>query len=333
MDARDWLSYGTVDDKQPVVFDPDFGPLVNVQLQPSQKLVPCRVGMRVAGNGEAEYYPFVAGDEVLVAIPEGNERAGCVILCRLNNSIDKFPSDSVAGQDPTTNSFGFVRTRAPVVNEAVGPWFQRQASTEALFGFDAKGAITLKDGGGSALNLTHDALTYISADSALMLQLDLTGKRFTLQVDDALMVLSSSSSTPSPPVNAITVPGALTLSTATSAAAEHATTTEAVANILAQLLPLMGPFLTTALAAVVTPAPGAPLGPLISAAIVAALAIPVTVPTLVSGALAAASQAPLDPTLATALFGLFQSAQPKPAGVPGQGQLKPGVGVSGLLVG
>ncbi len=59
---------------------------------------------------------------MILAIPEGNERAGCVILGRLCNGIDKFPMKSIAGQDPTTNTFAFSRRRTPKVEEVNGPW-------------------------------------------------------------------------------------------------------------------------------------------------------------------------------------------------------------------
>src|ERR1700722_6710543 len=89
-DTRQWLSYGLVcqavaGGDQSVRFTDDTGAtlpqgvLVDVTLQPSGITVPCRVGAQSAGNGEGEFNPFGPGDEVLVAVPEGNERAGCVI--------------------------------------------------------------------------------------------------------------------------------------------------------------------------------------------------------------------------------------------------------------
>lgn len=118
--GKDWLSIATVDDDEPVTFDPDLGPLVNVTTQPKQIPLVCRVGMRIAGRGEGEYFPFVAGDEVLVAILQGDARAGGVILCRVCNGIDRFPT-TVAGQDATKNNFAFTRSIAPHLEERDGP--------------------------------------------------------------------------------------------------------------------------------------------------------------------------------------------------------------------
>src|SRR5258708_21906914 len=98
-DTRQWVSYGVVDDDQEdqksVTFDADHGPLVSVTLQPSGIPVVCRVAGWCAGNGEAEYFPFVSGDEVVVHVPEGDERAGCIITGRCNSQIDRFPRRSV----------------------------------------------------------------------------------------------------------------------------------------------------------------------------------------------------------------------------------------------
>src|SRR5579859_785093 len=101
MDTRQWVSYGTVDadtsDAKAIQFKDDdgnpspYGPLVSVTLQPSGVSLPCRVLGQVAGNGEADYFPFLAGDEVLVLLPEGDERAGAVIVGRLNQEIDAWP--------------------------------------------------------------------------------------------------------------------------------------------------------------------------------------------------------------------------------------------------
>src|SRR5512147_2917657 len=94
------LSFGTVEDVDPIEFDPDRGPLVNVALQPSRLPARCRVAMSSAGAGEGDYHPLVPGDEVIVAIPGRSARGECAILGRLPNAIDSFPS-SVAGQDST----------------------------------------------------------------------------------------------------------------------------------------------------------------------------------------------------------------------------------------
>ena len=297
IDPRQWISYGVVDEEA-VTFDDDLGPLVSTTLQPSGYQVTCRLGYGTAGNGEGEYHPFVPGDEVLVAIPEGNERAGCVIFCRLNNGVDKFPGSSVAGQDPTTNTFGFRRMRTPWVEEIAGPWLLRQATTGALLSFDTKGVVTLKDGQKAALQMTPDLFGYQSGDAKFLLQLDLTGKRFTLQVDDAVMTISGSKA--SPAKSAIAIPGSFAITTSGNPAAEHVATIEAIANVL------------VALGSVVAP--------------------PFT-PANVAAAVTQASTTPLAPPVAAAIFGAFSSAKQKPPAVPGQGQLTPGIGCKGLLAG
>jgi len=312
IDTRQWHSIGTVDDDEPVTFDDvdDYGPLVNVTLQPSKSPIVCRVGMTVAGNGEADYYPFVAGDEVLVAVLEGQEIAGGVIIARLCNGVDKFPTGSVAGQDPTTNSFGFRRTRAPRVEEVSGPYLLRQASTGALISLDTNGVLTLRDAEGSALQMSPDVFGYLSADTRHILQLDVTNGRFTLQTGDAILTLSSSSA--SPEVNAIGVPGTLSITTAANPAAEHVLTTEALMNILTQFFIQL---------AVVNP------GPLIG------VAIPPVLPAVFAAMLPVAAQAPLDPITSAAIVTAFATQLQKLPGVPGLGQVKPGIGCSGLFAG
>lgn len=298
IDPRQWVSYGLVESEDPVEFDDELGPLVNVRLQPSNVAVRCRVAGQVAGNGEAEYSPFIAGDEVLVTMPGGSER-NCVITGRLCNGLDKFPAESVAGQDPTTNSFAFKRQRTPFIHEIAGPYIVRQATTGAMFSFDAKGSLTIRNGNGDALQMTADYCTIQSSDGTSMFQLDFTNGRLTIQAGDALFTLSDSLAAPQS--NAITTNGTLSLSANSQPAAEHLVTTEALANIL------------TAFGGLILP-------------------IPVT-PAQVAGAFAAAAASPLLPPVAAAIFAAFQAATQKPPGVPGQGQMMPGIGCSGLLGG
>jgi hypothetical protein len=325
-DPRQWVSYGTVDDDDPVTFDPDYGPLVAVTLQPSNKSVHCRVAMPFAGNGEGEYHPFVAGDEVIVLIPEGDERADCAIVGRFTNSIDKFPLESVGGQDPTKNNFGFRRYRTPFVEEAAGPWMIRQATTGALLSIDKNGSLTFRDGAKDVLQMSADVFGFQSADSKFLMQLDLTGGRLTLQVDDALLTMTSSHA--SPQQSAIAVPGMFKLSAKANPAGEHVLTTEALGNVLAALMTTISTLFTAAIAPLVTPAPGAPLGALISAPLAIAL-----LPTTVAAAMTTAAAAPLNPAIAAAIFAAFSAGAQKPPPVPGSGQLLPGIGSPGFLTG
>lgn len=116
MDPRQWISMGTIDedseDARSIRFNDDdgaplpTGPLVTVTLQPSGITVTCRVASFIAGVGESAWFPFQQKDEVIVAIPQGSERAGPVILGRLNQALDTFPA-VVAGQDTSKNTFDF----------------------------------------------------------------------------------------------------------------------------------------------------------------------------------------------------------------------------------
>lgn len=312
IDPRVWFSFGTVDDEDPVAFDDDFGPIVGVTLQPSREQCVCRVAGFIAGKGEGQYMPFAAGDEVAVALPGGTSRAGGLIVGRMNNAIDAFPMDSVAGRDPKRNDFAFARHRTPYVHEAAGSYLVREAVSGAFVSLADGGTITLRDGQRAALQLSPDALTYQSGDGAHLLQLDVTAGRLTIKTGDAILTLSSSSA--SPEVNSIAVPGALSLSALGAPAIEHVATVESVVNLIVNVL---------AQIAIQIPGPvvGAALGAL--------------VPTVTTAALAAAATAPQLPPVALAIVAALtaQGALGKPPGVPAQGQMKPGVGCAGLLAG
>jgi len=290
-DTRQWISYGTVEAAQkvgvetvePVEFDTDgMGPLVNVRLQPSNKPVRCRVAASIAGNGEGSYHPFVTGDEVIVAIPGGDERSGCVIFGRLSNTIDKFPTDSIAGQDPTKNTFGFERRRTPFLQEYGSSYMLRVAGCGAFFLISADtGTITLRDGSKGALQMGPDIFGYmegtrqVGGDSTptptALFQLDLTGRRVTLQMDDARLMLNSSSSDQQQGNAFLNVPAELTVSLGTNAPQETVLTLEAFAALLGSALAAVAPggaLGVTKLIADIT-AGGAPLNPLLGAAIAA----------------------------------------------------------------
>lgn len=232
MDPRQWISYGTVDDRttdeetgeavDPVTLDSDFGPLIAVTLQPSMLKVHCRIAIPSTGScgaGESEYSPFVSGDEVLVAIPEGDEMALPAIIGRLNNGIDTFP-ENVGGQKLTddggnfTNRFAFQRRRTPFVQEWASTWMQRIASHGAFILISESGAWTLRDGAGGALQMGPDIFGYTEPATPLsaggghalsdpsstaapgqvkaLFQMDLVGRRFVVQVDDAMFRIDSS---------------------------------------------------------------------------------------------------------------------------------------------
>lgn len=306
----EWVSYGTVSDDSPVTMDPDLGPLVGVVLQPSKVLVHCRVGMQSAGKGEGEYIPFVAGDEVVVVVPEGTPWAGPVIVGRLANANARFPLDSVAGQDPSKNNFAFKRTRTAWIHEVEGGFLVREATSGAFLQLEASaGNVTMSTGKGDALQLTSSGVSYQSADAKKILQLDADNGRFRAQVDDALLLVASTSAGRS----ALVVPGTFSFSAAAQPAAEHVATTESVVNLVSQIL---------AAFAAANP------GPITGAALAGYLAAG----TQATGVTAAAL-APLHPLVAAAIQGAFATATQKPAGVPGLGQSLPGIGCAGLLAG
>lgn len=320
--SKEWVSIATVDDSLPIEFDPELGPLVRVTTQPNQTPLICRVGMRVAGRGEGEFFPFVAGDEVLVAILQGNARAGGVILARLCNGIDRFP-ETVAGKQTNGNTFAFTRSIAPQLDERSGPILWRQTTTGAFVSIGAEGNVTLRSGARGALQLSADALGMQSGDGKFLVQLDITNGRFSVVAGDAALVLSSSNA--SPERSAIVVPGSLAISTATNPAAEHAISTEAVLNVLSNVFNALGLQLA-ALGAV--PLTGASLGALLVKPACDTTFLPL-------GVTAAGSQpfASLNPALAAAIVGAFQAATQKPPGTPGLGQTSPGVGCSATFVG
>lgn len=324
IDPRQWFSYGIVDamnedDPDPcVVFDEEYGPLVKVTLQPSMTPVNCRVSGSVAGNGEGEYSPFVSGDEVLVLIPEGNERGDCVIVGRMNNAIDRFPSDSVAGQDPTTNTFAFRRCRTPVVHEYAGPYTLRSALSGALLAFDETGTLTIRDGEGAGFQMGPDAIGLLSGDGKFLMQLDLTGKHALIQAEDAILSLSATGANPEQ--NMLATPGPLAIGAGGNAPGEHVATTESVIHLVQWILQMIG-------AAIGLANPG----PITGATLATQLTLPLTSPSI-AGAIAAAAVAPIDPALLSAIVSAFV-AQPQKTIAPPTGQPQPGIGCAGVFIG
>jgi len=327
IDPRTWVSFGKVagGDDPEVVFDEEYGPLVSVVLQPSRRPVLCRVGAFVAGNGEGQYHPFINGDEVLVAIPGGNERGECVILCRLNNAFDKFPMESVAGQDPTTNTFGFTRARTPMIHEYAGPVIFRSAISGAMMAIDTGGTLTLRggdeeDNAAPALQISPDVIGFQSADASKLLQLAVTEGRLNMQVDDAVMTLSSTASGTNSFIN---VPGLLSLYSGGNVAAEHAISAEAVVHIVHTVLSILG----KAIAATgITPLTGVSLGAIVD---------PSPAPGPVAATIPAALTKPMDTFVGAAMQVAFSVAPQKTPATftPATGQTMPGIGCAALFIG
>lgn len=309
-DTRQWGSYGTVEVSTPgnrsVNFDPDYGPLVSVRLQPSGVPVVCRVAGFVAGNGEGSYFPFLDGDEVWVEVPEGDETAGCVITGRLNQQIDAWPT-TVAGNDATTNTFGFTRMRTPYVVETASSYLIRSAATGAFLGITAAGAVTIGNADKAFVNLGHDFLGFQTGDASVLLQLSVDSKTLKMEAAGTVLLLDAESSY-------LYTQGSLQLGTSGNQAAEHATSVEAVANLLAGLLLLLAE----------ASAGGGASGAAALATSLAALTTPELAQAAVAEVLEAAKDLPIAPLLAALSDAL--SVEKVPGSIVG-------VGCPGLLVG
>ena len=188
-DTRAWFCVGLVDKETPdapsVEFDPDVGPLVAVTLQPSGMPVICRV----LGHSEGEWNALVEGDEVHVAIVDGDPKAGCVIVGRAPNGIDKMP-DTIAGQDATMNAFSWKQTQPPFIWEVADAWALRSAVTGALFRLGVDGSWTMSDGDNDYIAVTPDFITMQSGDASMLIQIDILNGRATMQAGDAQLQLS-----------------------------------------------------------------------------------------------------------------------------------------------
>lgn len=251
IDPRTWVSIGLVMAAQQVdgetvnsvEFDEDLGPLVNVTLQPTNVSVRCRVASVIAGNGEGEYVPFVEGDEVLVVIPDGQTMSSPVIIGRMNNGVDKWPSESIAGQDPKKNTFAFRRVRTPFIQEYASTYMVRCAANGAFLLMSDKGSITLRDGSKGALQMGPDMFGYSegvagennpssSPAPKMLFQLDLTGRRMSLQVDDALLQMNSSQADNNAGNTILATASEFQVICGTNVASENVATWEAVLALL-----------------------------------------------------------------------------------------------------
>lgn len=176
MDSREWVSYGTVDKEEspedrPIEFSEEYGPLVNITLQPSGVQVRARVAGFIAGNGEGCWYPFLPGDEVIAILPDGLT-SSAVIIGRLNQEIDKFPT-IVAGNEVSSNTFGFWRHVAPFIIETKETFMIFNPVHTAAFIMEAGGNVTLRDGLLSFLHLGADFLGIQTNDGGMLFQMNL----------------------------------------------------------------------------------------------------------------------------------------------------------------
>lgn len=240
MDTRQWISLGVVDpdtgDQHSTRFkDADdaalaFGVLVNVTLQPSGIPIQCRVGSIVAGIGEAYYVPFQQGDEVLVALPEGDEGFQPVIIARLNNEIDTWPA-VVGGQDATQNTFGFLRLRTPFIVETSASYLIRSVTTFAQIGIDQDGQIIMNDADGGRLFMGADAFGLsLPASDNTSIQLLRSGPQIALTVGNVTFFTLDTSA------SQFTTPGTLAIATSGGFANGHAITAEQVTALICNVL-------------------------------------------------------------------------------------------------
>lgn len=330
-DPRVWVAFatvrgGTTDDDPCVEFEDDQ-PLVRVMLHPDLIEVRARVAMQVAGNGEAQWHPFMPDDEVLVVVPEGNPRSGVTIIGKLCNAIDKFPSGSIAGQDPRKNNFSFRRMKTPVIEELNGPVMNRSAATGGFISIDDAGVLTLRGGNADdpdakkpapGLQMGPDGISMQDASAKYAVSFGQTSGAFLVLVDDAVLSLSSSKGgKPS----MIGVPQSFAIGTGGNAPSEHVATTESVANVLFNVLFTLNAAIIAG--GSVTPLTGATLGALITAY-------------FTSPAFAASWQTALvpNPILAPVIASIQAAfaAQPQKFASP-SGQLAPGIGCSSTLAG
>lgn len=100
-DSRFWVSCGRVAEDG-ARWDNELGPVVDVELYGGESEgveVTCRVAAPVTGDGFGEFVPIQDGEEVLVAIPDGDPEAGPVVIGYMSNAGSPVFGD-VAGLSP-----------------------------------------------------------------------------------------------------------------------------------------------------------------------------------------------------------------------------------------
>lgn len=328
-DTRAWCSYATVDagteDAPSVRYRDQNGhviaPLVSCTLQPSGVSVVARVGAGVAGITEGEWTPIMDGDELLVLVPEGDERAGPVIVARLNNEIDEFPQ-TVAGLDATKNNFAFRRRRTSYVEEVDGGYLVRSSKTGAQFGFDQKGQLIVNDGAGNRIFMGADGLGIGTPEDGAAVQAFGEKKQVLIVADTASFLFDGAETT-------FITKGTLNIATSGVAATGHAITLEQVVSILANMIVTMnsvGAFNPIFSGTFAGGFPGTLLSILGAAVTGAALPVPIT-PATPGGNLTPLTG--LQQLISTGLFTQGADPQSLASGVP---IFQPGIGRPGFLI-
>lgn len=280
IDPRQHITFGLVckgDESNPaVVFDEEYGQvLVSVTLVPSRLVVTCRVATGIAGNGEGEYFPFLENDEVIVAIPDGDERAGCTIIGRLNSAPDAFPR-SVAGQDVTKNNFAFRRLRVPYIFETASTYLVRGATSKAFLSLDSAGSWTISDGNNNNFHIGADFIGMAAGDNSVLMQLDLHEGQFIVECSAGTKLIIDGSA------SSFSTTGTLSIATSGGQASNHVVTVESLINILWNVLkacpPITPAIATAGIVAGIPAAAATPLNPafagLIKAGLLAAVPDP-----------------------------------------------------------
>ncbi len=314
-DGRLWVSYGTVlldenlegEEDRAVTFDEDVGPLVEVELQPSNQIVTCRVATAVSGVFEAEWSPLVGGDEVLVVIPEGSEQGPPCIIGRLNNALDKFP-EKVAGKDARQNNLSFTRTQTPTIIESGSLYMIRSAKTGAVVGIDEEGNVTIRDGNATGFQFGPSGFALQDADGLGQFVLNTEENYASVWWQNTLLKMDGTD------IN-IAASGNVAIGSAGNTPVLHAMASEQAVNLLVSYLQLLtatlslipAPLTGTALANIINPA-GPGMG-------------------LITGAIALAGSNSA-PTLGVALASLTASLQAPAPATP----LTPGVGCPGFII-
>lgn len=322
-DTRQWVSYGWVapdgPDARSVRFKDETGaiipegPLITVILQPSNIPVTCRVASGVSGENESEWHPFLERDEVIVAITSGDEREGPVIIGRLYNSLDKWPTN-VAGMDTTNNTLAFKRMRTPYALECGHALVLRCADTACSITFDAEGDVRLNNQDGHFLALYADLISLQTAGSEAMLQLDPTngtvgifGKSFSFLMGEDEASLQTG--------------GTVSFATSGNPPFEHVITTEAVVNLLKHLLT---PFVNAVNAARTVPVGTGAKGDVFASALEGSYPAPGLIDVVVASLVTGAAGDALSLIVGAAVTaGLLSSKSAN----------HPGVGCPGFLVG
>src|ERR1019366_1740218 len=311
IDPRQWVSIAIVDPDTPqarsVQFNDEEGnplphPLVNVTLQPGGLEVSARVLASGSGAQIGEWHPFVAGDEVLVLIPSGNESMGCVIVGRLSNSLDVHPT-SVAGNDTTQNNLAFKRFVEPYVMESGTAILFRISTTGSFIALDPTGNATIQNGGGHYLAIHDDFISLQTKDTSCLVQIDPVKQTVLLQAAGTQFFLDSAGK------SHLLTRGQLSLFTSGGGYAPgHAVTIE-------QLAAVFNSFGVAAAAAASTP--------ITLVAFFASMSTPATLAAIITAASTAPGGVIAGPISAAIATGL--QATPDPSGS------LPGIGRPGLL--